>query len=197
LPDRWIEKLELDGGAVQPLRIEIGSGDVPTPGYVHVDAYRMASHLEYVAAAGDLPFASGTVQELLAIHVLEHIHAAKMDQTLREWHRVLAPAGVAKIHVPNAATLLPALLNAPLEKKWQLVDAVFGVTGPPDTTPDHLMVLAQHKVIFDFELLQDSLLRAGFSSVEDVSRVETDHHTEAWDAAGLVEKISLIVRAQA
>jgi predicted SAM-dependent methyltransferase len=197
LPARWVEKLELDGGVVRPLRIELGGGDYPSPGYVHVDANWRSQHLEYLAEVGDLPFATGSVQELLAIHLLEHIHPDKVDETLREWRRVLGPGGMAQIHVPNARTVLPAFLDAPLEKKRTLVTAIFGVTDSPDTTPDRVMVLDQHKMIFDFELLEDFLLQAGFDRVEDVSDVVTDRHMGPWEEGGLVRRISLIVRAHA
>ncbi len=197
LPREWIEKFQLDGGAIVPLRVEIGGGEFPSPGYVHLDASAMSSHLEYLARADDLPFAPGAVEELLAIHVLEHVHPADTDRTLREWLRVLAPGGMAQIHVPNAATVLPAFLNAPLEKKLRIVEAIFGVTDPPGTTPDRLMVLELHKVIFDFELLEHALLEAGFVRVEDVSLTTTDRHMAPWEEAGLVAGISLIVRGYA
>jgi predicted SAM-dependent methyltransferase len=197
LPSGWIEKFELGGGVVRPLRIELGGGDYPSPGYVHVDANWRSQHLEYLAEVGDLPFANGTVQELLAIHLLEHIHPEKLDATLREWRRVLVPGGVAQIHVPNARTVLPAFLDAPLEKKRTLATAIFGVTDSPDTTPARVMVLDQHKMIFDFELLKDFLLQAGFARVEDMSQVVTDRHMGPWEEGGLVKRISLIVRAHA
>ncbi len=73
LPNRLRRRLELDGGAIDPLRVEIGGGEFPTDGYVHVDADRRARHVEYLAAAWELPFEDGSVHEIRAVHVLEHL----------------------------------------------------------------------------------------------------------------------------
>lgn len=190
-------RFELDGGVVDPLRVELGSGAFPTPGYVHVDADRQARHVEHIASASSLPFADGTVEELLAIHILEHVHASVLIPTLREWRRVLRPGGFAQIHVPDAATVFAAFLDNPPEKKWTVMIPIFGKTshardGEPDARD-----LERHHVIYDFPLLESVLLEAGFDRVEDASTEVTDRHTQKWRDDQLVPRISLVVRAHA
>ena len=194
VPLGWRRRLDLDGAAVAPLRIEIGGGPFPSPGYVHVDADWRSRHLEHVAPAWRLPFADGTAEEILAVHVLEHVHASEVDRTLREWRRVLAPGGFAEIHVPNAATVFPAFLAAPAEKKWALMVAIYGMPSHPssaNTSPD----LDYHRVIYDFGLLQQVALDAGFDHVVDATDTVTDRHNEGWSEHDLVGRVSLIVRA--
>src|SRR4051812_3495022 len=102
LPEPARRKLGLeDESAVGSRRIEIGCGPFPQPGYVHVDIDPNARHLEAFAPAWELPFPDAWAKEILAIHSLEHVHPSKLLSTLREWHRVLAPEGFVRVHVPN------------------------------------------------------------------------------------------------
>ena len=206
LPAEVRTRLDLDGGRVDPLRVEIGGGPFPTPGYVHVDADRKSRHLEYVATGWRLPFADAAVQELLAVHVLEHVHPGSIHRTLQEWRRVVAPGGFAEIHVPDASTVLPAYVAAPSDKKWELLVPIFGTTTDPLAPrrgpgsagrPPRQALLDHHNVIYDFDLLRYVLLRAGFERVDDVSDSATDRHNETWQASELVSRISLAVRAYA
>jgi SAM-dependent methyltransferase len=196
LPAPLRRRLDLDGEVVSPLRVEIGGGPFPSPGYIHVDADRSSRHLEHIAPAWHLPFADASVQELLAIHVLEHVHRTSVDRTLREWRRVLAPGGFAEVHVPDAATVFPAFLASTHEKKWDLLIPIFGMTGDPTAGRKGVGVdLERHHVIYDFDLLRQVLLAAGFDHVDDVSEQVTDRHTEGWRDSDLVDRVSLVVRA--
>ncbi len=195
LPIRVRDRLELDGGVVSPLRVEIGSGAFPSPGYVHVDADRRALHAEHRASASSLPFAEATVEELLAIHILEHVHASALMPTLCEWRRVLRPGGFAQIHVPNAATVFAAFLESPPEAKWTLMIPIFGMTSHALLGRPGASDLERHHVIYDFALLKQVLLDAGFDRVDDVSAEVTDRHIEGWRELELIPRISLIVRA--
>jgi len=198
LPGKLRHRLDLDGTLVAPLRVEIGGGPFPSPGYVHVDADRSSRHLEHLAHAWQLPFPDGTVQELLAIHVLEHVHRSSVDRTLGEWRRVLASGGYAEIHVPDAATVFPAFLATSNEKKWDLLIPIFGMTGDPTTRRRGVAAdLERHHVIYDFDLLRQVLLRSGFDHVDDVSDLVSDRHTEGWRESDLVDRVSLVVRAYA
>lgn len=187
----------MEGDLIEPLRIEIGGGPFPSPGYLHVDADRRSRHLEYVAPAWDLPFADGTVQEVLAIHVLEHVHPTAVGRTLREWRRVLRPAGYAQIHVPNAAAVFPAFLGSTVEKKWNVLIPIFGTSIDPALRRPGSLDLERHHAIYDFDLLRHVLLQAGFERVEDVTTGVDDRHNEGWREADLIPRLSLIVRAYA
>jgi predicted SAM-dependent methyltransferase len=199
LPEPVRRRLELDSPAEQPLRIEIGSGRHPTPGYVHVDFDRRARHLEHVAHAWRLPFPDGAAEELIAVHVLEHVHPARVLETLREWRRVLRPGGTVRIHVPNATAIFRAYETAPASQRWALVHAIYGmerdarVSSPDDLDAERDR--PDHKAIYDFRLLADVLRRAGFVDVEDLSAELEDRHTLGWKP--VVEHLSLIVRAAA
>jgi SAM-dependent methyltransferase len=181
------------------LRIEIGGGPFPTPGYVHVDSDRMARHLEHIAPAWDLPFEDHSASEILAIHILEHVHPGQLGRTLEEWRRVLAPSALLRVHVPNADRLFAAFFRAEPERKWAPIVGLLGMLGSPEVTHhsqlDPARHVADHKIVFDFPLLRAVLEEHGFSNVVDRTDREQDRHTRDW--APFVDNVSLIVHATA
>lgn len=189
--------LDLEGFEVAPLRVELGGGPFPTPGYIHVDQDRRSRHLEHLAPAWALPFADREVEEILAVHVLEHIHPARLGETLGEWLRVLRPGGSVRVHVPNGPAVFEAFLHGPTSKKWALMNAFFGYGSGPDVSgPDEVADIAtqpDHCAIYDFALLESVLRDAGFFQIEDLTQVVNDRHTVAW--ADIVDRMSLVVRA--
>lgn len=193
-------RLDLDGARVEPLRVELGGGAYPTPGYVHIDQSRYARHLEYVAPVWDLPLPDSSVTELLAVHVFEHVHPARVGSTLAEWRRVLRPGGMLRVHVPNAAAVLEAYRSGGSALKWALIGSgLFGMnSGPSIREPedfDEARHQPDHKALYDFPLLRETLTNAGFSEIVDRTGHEADRHTEGW--AGVVPDMSLIVHARA
>ena len=79
------------------LKIDIGGGLNPYPGYVTVDSRK---HADYVCDLNDgIPLPDNSVGVLNASHILEHLH----DKTkiMSEIHRVLAHGGWAFIEVPS------------------------------------------------------------------------------------------------
>lgn len=54
-----------------------------------------------VAAATALPFADGSFDAVVAFELLEHLPRADHAAALREWKRVLAPAGVLLLSTPD------------------------------------------------------------------------------------------------
>jgi predicted SAM-dependent methyltransferase len=189
--------LDLDGATPGVRRVEIGGGPSPTPGYVHVDADRGARHLEHIAPAWKLPFDDGSVDEILAVHVLEHIHPGRVRETLVEWHRVLRPGGCALIHVPNATSIFETYLKGDTEQKWAAVSAIFGTPSDPAMLGG-TAVTAQwwsgHQAMYDFDLLHEILGASGFDDVVDLTIEEPDHHSAAWQH--LIPYMSLVVRAR-
>lgn len=198
IPPRLRRALDVEGAAVVPRRVEIGGGPFPAPGYVHVDADPRSRHLEHVAPAWALPFADGSVEEILAIHVLEHIAPGSVVKTLREWHRVLRPGGLLQVHVPNARTILTSYLEGDSETKWAAISAIYGAPSdlglrrPGDHTGRPRW--SEHQVLYDFALAREVLELSGFEDLEDASGRIIDRHTEGWEH--LIPSMSLVVRAR-
>jgi hypothetical protein len=177
-------------------RIEIGSGLRPQPGYIHVDSNPLAPHVEAFAFAWELPFPDGWGEEILAIHVLEHVRPPLLARTLAEWRRVLAHGGVLRVHVPDSATLMRTYLAADdTAVKWSLIGAILGMYGSPEVKgPGDLAHSADHQVLFDAALLSDVLTGAGFTDIRDRTQEVEDVHTVGWRP--LVERLSIVMEAR-
>jgi predicted SAM-dependent methyltransferase len=86
------------------MNIEIGGGTLAPPGWTNLDPVHGTDGWKRRAQDGPWPAADGSVDEILASHVMEHIPAAEPRIfVMNEAHRVLRPGGVFTVRVPNAA----------------------------------------------------------------------------------------------
>src|SRR5207247_1910921 len=81
-------------GGIRILRLNLGCGRVPIPGYVNVDLHGG----QIRAAAEHLPFRDAVFDQVFALHVLEHVR--NLRESMREIRRVLKPWGNLVIRVP-------------------------------------------------------------------------------------------------
>ena len=89
------------------MRLELGSGYAPTAGYFHVDLNPNAPQVDRVAPAWPLDWvADGSVAEIRAVDVLEHLSYRDTGAVLADWARALAPGGHLFVQVPEAAEIM-------------------------------------------------------------------------------------------
>lgn len=150
------------------VRLNIGGGDFEIPGYVTIDRKR---GLE----ANDLPYESGTVDEIYASHILEHFGQREVEDVLREWHRVLKVGGIIRVAVPNFAWICQAYQQE--AKDVPIVSYLMG--GQTDRNDFH-------KCVFDEGLLTSLLYSSGFGEVtkfepfaNDCTRLEVSLNLQA------------------
>jgi predicted SAM-dependent methyltransferase len=107
------------------MRLYLGSREFKPEGFLTVDLDR--SHgPDIVADVTDLhDIASGTVTEICASHILEHLPWPLSFKALAEWARVLRPGGRLRVAVPDLASL--AAMIAAGHNDWAAVALVFGV----------------------------------------------------------------------
>jgi len=89
------------------IRLNIGAGESNLPGFISIDIQQGQD------ATQRLPYEDGTVEEVYASHVLEHIHHSKTYETLSEWTRVLKPGGRLRVAIPDFEAVLSNNRNDP------------------------------------------------------------------------------------
>ena len=96
--NEYAQKLaERDADIKGLLKVDIGGGLNPYPGYTTVD---LRPEADYVSDLNDgIPLKDNSVGVLNASHILEHLH--DKHRIMAEIHRVLAPGGWAFIEVPS------------------------------------------------------------------------------------------------
>ena len=166
-------------------RIEVGSGFNPLPGYIHVDIDPDSSKVDLLVRGYALPFRNSWADEVLNVHMLEHVPVPVLKATLREWHRVLKDGGELGIHTPNGEAFGQALVASASGDSisfWAIQNAVFGYYLHPSqaTGPERFGERGDHRVLFTFPILRSLLEEVGFSRVEDVSGAKPCMNLVEW-----------------
>lgn len=141
-------------------KVEIGAGDHPLPGYLHLDV-RPLPHIEFVADAKELPFDDNIVDQLAAYNILEHFARKDVVPVLKEWHRVLRPGGFIEIFGPNLHGYMKAYVEG--RDGWDFNRFEIWVYGHEDYEENF------HKVGFSVDSLTQLLLESGFATVNSIN----------------------------
>lgn len=150
-----------------PVRINVGSGDHPLPGFVNVDALPDARGVDVVADISQrLPFDDGAADVLYASHILEHFAYDDVPRLLADWRRVLRAGGVLLVAVPDLDVIARMLVErrgwfTPPHNPW--LGAIYG--GQKDQWDFH-------KTGFTDVWLGHLLIQAGFGTVRRVKRFD-------------------------
>lgn len=91
--------------------LDIGPGNTRIPGFVTVDVVR-GPGIDYVCdASGRLPFADNTFDIVHSSHCIEHISWINVEDTLKEWARVVKPGGSLEIWTVNGYKVMKAVVE--------------------------------------------------------------------------------------
>jgi predicted SAM-dependent methyltransferase len=93
-------------------KLEIGSGNRPTPGFEHLDIDPTLPDLQYCADFRNLDvIENDTFDEILSVHCIEHISWREIKATIKEWVRVLKPGGKIRIVTPSLRFICDAFVS--------------------------------------------------------------------------------------
>lgn len=148
------------------IKLDLGAGEAPRPGYMAVDL-RPLPHVKVVCDIRQIPYPDNSVDAINAGEVLEHFGRAEVEPLLKEWIRVLKPGGEFTVRVPDFGEICrryaAGKASCGLANLW-----AFGGQSHP---------LDFHKVGFDSVDLIIYLQRAGFVRIERLSEIPNwEHH---------------------
>lgn len=81
-------------------KLEIGCGQRPTPGYIHNDLNGFEG-VDIVGSPWEIDLPQDSLEEVLALGVVEHFTYGQVDEAFTNVYRMLAPNGVFLFDVPD------------------------------------------------------------------------------------------------
>ena len=162
------------------MKIEFGSGERPTAGYLHQDIIQLSITLDFLCPAWELPIGPESVSEVIAIAVMEHLRIEDFRKTLTHVYNILRRGGVFYFDVPDIkvwSKYLFLITNTPLlensdEVPYTKTDIYKTIVGWNRWPGD------EHKSLWTKEDIEYELKQSGFyvfDGLEDIkSRVHRD-----------------------
>lgn len=142
------------------MNLNLGAGGHVLPGYRSVDLAG-ADYLHDLSRR-PWPFDTGSVEALLASHVLEHFDKHEGRLFLRECWRILRPGGVLALAVPDMDRFITARLTGDFTPlggySWTDLNALCG-GGEHEPNPAQ-----RHRYMYSWESLAYALAAEGFEA---------------------------------
>ena len=92
------------------MRLNLGSGTDVREGFTNVDI-RQLDGIDVVADARKLPFGDNEAELILGQDLIEHVPYLEVEDTLKEWFRVLSPNGVIELRTPDFSKIMRAFIS--------------------------------------------------------------------------------------
>lgn len=145
------------------MKLHLGCGKKILPGYVNIDLYNPRADVE--ADVRTLPYADDSIDEILAVHVLEHIWLRDVPDLLRHWYELLVKDGKLILELPCLDKLITYIKD---NEQYDVRRILWPMYGEPteDMREEDL-----HKWFYTFDEARKYLKQAGFGEV----RYETPH----------------------
>src|SRR5665213_2067855 len=96
-------------GTGRPIRLNIGCGPAPLPGWVNCDTHWRTG--VYLDITRPWPVAAGSVDVIYADNVIEHVTLNGGGVVFREAHRALKNGGVFRLATPDVERVAHAYLE--------------------------------------------------------------------------------------
>lgn len=137
------------------MRIHLGCGDKFWPGFVNCDKFNTLA--DVLCDVNKLEFKDGEAEEIHAIHLFEHLPRLTVEDTLKEWLRVLKPGGKLVMELP----CLDKMAQMILDKEQNIRLTLLGLYGDPRDQRAGM----EHKWGWTYHELEWQLKGVGFVDV--------------------------------
>jgi SAM-dependent methyltransferase len=90
--------------------LEIGPGFERLPGFETLNLVRN-QFTDHVGDAKKPPFKDGTFDVVYSSHCIEHVEWHDVEDTIKQWARILKPGGLLEVHTVNGHLMMQALVR--------------------------------------------------------------------------------------
>lgn len=153
------------------MKLNIGCGGRRIPGYTGVDVVPRPA-ADIVAPADNIPLEDEVADEVMAIHIVEHVYSWEAPNLLSEWFRLLKPGGKLVLEMPDMLKACKNIAEDYKGHKHPDQQGMWAIWGD-DRLKDPLMM---HKAGWWFDRLKPVVEAVGFVEV-------TEHRTQ-WHPVG-------------
>lgn len=167
------------------MKLNVCCGKRILPGYVNVDVApnkKGDPQPERLAKADELPFANGSVEELMCIHGWEHFYRWECDDVIKEWQRVLHSGARLILELPDLMKCCQNFVNQVSGPKNEDQMHMWGIYGD-STLMNPFMI---HRWGWTPQTLETFLRANGFGTIRHmptqfhpVGRANRDMRIEA------------------
>jgi GT2 family glycosyltransferase len=144
------------------IKLNLGAGGIEHPGYLSVDLYDKRAVIKADITTLDLD--DNSVDELLAIHVFEHLNVYHSIAILKNWCRILKPDGKLIMEMPDINRLCERFVSANTKERYGILNAIYGSVNTTNEG-DPSNITAPHLWGWYDEILRDHLVGAGFTNI--------------------------------
>lgn len=137
-----------------PIRLNLGSGRQRLEGYTTVDA---VGEPDIKADVRQIPLEPGSVDEILAVHLFEHLPRWETEKTLAHWFALLRPGGRLVLELPDLTKCCQNILAGQSEQM-----GIWGLYGDPKYETEIMC----HRWGWTSQALGAHLQAAGFRKVK-------------------------------
>ena len=114
------------------IAINLGCGDKYWDNYINVDVDPDCNPDVVADLTQKLPFEDNYADEIISIHLIEHIDTLKIDNLIQDWFRILKPGGKLIIECPDLEKIAVHILNQRFRNSdrelWEMY-TVYGIFG--------------------------------------------------------------------
>lgn len=107
-----------------PVKLNLGCGMYKLKGYVNVDKYYQ--HADIHADIKDLHLPNESVDEILGVHVLEHLNPYTVPQLIAQWYKMLKVGGKVIMEMPDLEAVCKDFATANEENRKVLTLCIYG-----------------------------------------------------------------------
>lgn len=148
------------------IRLNLGCCDLPLAGWVNIDA-STSEHIKADLTADCLDlsahFAPGSVDEVYAGHMVEHLTPEQADRAMEHWKGLLKPGGKLGIVTPDFRVLSEHYLNGDISIERMEDEFVFSYVQE-----------SHHASIWDQERQFVLFEKHGFVNIKPIDRMNDE-----------------------